>query len=158
MPERTRPSRGQTATDDALAVLNQLKDVVNQLDDALVNRVAMLEAEVEALKTQLATEVRTRRLVVVNGAGEERIVASTYAHVAEFMVGRVGEGDLSAHVRLEASDDDEDDHGAAIVLNAGGEARAFARVDGRDNEAWIEMHHPIEEGGVRLGYRGLTVD
>jgi hypothetical protein len=107
-------------------------DLIAQLDEAvgarlvaaedevmglsLESQVAGLRRDLEELRQQLATEVRTRRVVVVGPDGFERITASADINVGMVRVDSRRDG---MHVALVA-DEDDPQASAELYLSAGG--------------------------------------
>ncbi len=69
--------------------------------DPTTGELARLTAEVAALRTALATEVRTRRVVVVDAGGQPRVVLSADPGVGSV---RLDDADGTASVELYAVD------------------------------------------------------
>lgn len=69
----------------------------------LRGEVQRLRAEVAELRTCLAAEIRTRRLVVVDERGIERIITSVTPQLADLTVYSAGDGGDEAWVAMRAS-------------------------------------------------------
>jgi len=98
--------------DDALGV-----------DGTLAGRVAALEGAVRRLREELSMEVRTRRLVVVDGDGRERVVAGsedTWNYLRVSARSRPDDVDCAAEVELYACDEtgrQPTDAGLSVALD-----------------------------------------
>ncbi len=90
----------------------------NTLLEELAREVLALRAELADLRQQLATEVRTRRLVVVGENGFESIVASVTDDTADVLVRCQGE--LGTHATLHANDHHPGSSFAGVYLSGGG--------------------------------------
>jgi hypothetical protein len=85
--------------------------------EQLAQEVLALRSELASLREQLATEVRTRRLVVVDATGFERIVGETLPDSASFEV--LCRDDQETAARMYASDESVGAE-AGVALSGGG--------------------------------------
>lgn len=106
---------------------------------SLARDLELLRAEFEELRAELAAEVRTRRLVVVEQDGRERAVIAAHGDHGEISVRGEGlQGETTAAV-LHAGDargDEEVDSGLT-VLSSGSAVSALHVVGGQLPEFWL---------------------
>ena len=106
---------------------------------SMVERIAVLEAAVAELQASLAREVRTRRVVVVDRDGFERVVIGAPDGFGHVTVRARTRADGSTCVELFANDPaDGDGAEVGVALSAGGELVATLSVfEGRPAALWL---------------------
>ena len=102
----------------------------------LIAEVAELRAEIGGLREQLATEVRTRRLIVVNPRGFESIVASAGDAFAEVML--TSEQDPSVWSSLHSNDEGEPSSG--VYLSGGDNGLGIFEVEKTELDADVNEY------------------
>ena len=117
----------------------------------LEERVAALETDLAALREQLATEVRTKRLAVVNEQGHELITATAGVYASLEVFSPVDDEDGEKHPdRVKAVRIQADAETAAVMLSGGG--NVIADLTLRDADAG-----PVGCGADRPYWAGLTI-
>jgi uncharacterized protein YrzB (UPF0473 family) len=117
-------------------------------DNRLRAEIAELRLELAALRDQLATEVRTRRIVVVDEQGRERVYSSVGDHYSQihvaFSENPDQERDLGRScVTLYAGDESDEDGCASaqvdVVVDGNAVATMYGSVVGSDRLATGEV-------------------
>lgn len=111
-----------------------LSDVLAQLDNErravveLRREVHELGSQLATFRSQLSSEVRTRRLVVVDDEGQELVYTNTYNSWVEFVVEWPGEDPDNATVKLSAAADDGLYGAVAVWIGGNPAADLIARL------------------------------
>lgn len=129
--------------------------------EQLARQVFALGAEVASLREELATEVRTRRLVVEHESGFESIVAAVADDAAQISV--VARTDPDTFVRLHVSERDARGVGdvfGGLYLSGGGNGVGMFEVHQHgdpNSTTYSAILHVVEDRGrVRLDADGLA--
>jgi hypothetical protein len=113
--------------------------------DELGRQVAILRDELDALRVELAHELRTQRVTVVDDDGFERITLRSHGHHGQVGVHGRGDPGRSTTVELFANDPtDGDGAHVGLALSDGGDVLAvFDVLHGSEARVRIE---PVDQG------------
>lgn len=132
--------------------------------EQLAQEVLALRAELAGLREQLATEVRTRRLVVEHESGFESIVAVADHDAAQISV--VARTDPETFVRLHMTERDRGGDGVfgGVYLSGGGTGVGMFAVDQGDGDrnsivygARLDVVEERGPGRISLDVDGLQI-
>jgi hypothetical protein len=110
----------------------------------LAARVGWLEIEGARLRTAIEEQVRTRRVVVVDDAGRERIVLAAHGRFGHVTVVAASAGDDTTAVELFATDPVDGD-GAEVgvaVIDEGDVVATLNVFEGRRAGLWVDEERP----------------
>jgi len=123
--------------------------------EELAREVLALRAELADLREQLATEIRTRRLVVEHESGFESIVAEATVDTARVKV--AARTDDGTFVLLHVHDEPHNSTFGGLYLSGGGNGVGMFEVHQRGDDVYsASLNVDEDDGRVTLGVDGLA--